>query len=183
MHSSAYAACSPVVTTVTAPATTGSSSHRVFFGSKNFKSISTSTMDCKTQFAAGKVSKRKRLFLPMSIFDCLVPFLLSVLIFGSIVVETASSPNSRHFLANTGGCKAVGKCCRGKDSSCFTTGPRMSTARRTADRKCYCDETCRLTRDCCADYKDYCTSTFVTFFKIHLSLYLSFTPPFAFYRT
>ncbi|XP_014331730.2 somatomedin-B and thrombospondin type-1 domain-containing protein [Xiphophorus maculatus] len=50
----------------------------------------------------------------------------------------------------TGGCS--GKCCRGRNMGCSTTDWRMDRA----FAKCYCDEDCINTKDCCFDYFTEC---------------------------
>lgn len=50
----------------------------------------------------------------------------------------------------SGGC--AGKCCRGRDMSCFATNWRMDRVYGT----CYCDEGCVRTKDCCMDYFTLC---------------------------
>uniref|UniRef100_A0A672JIJ2 Somatomedin B and thrombospondin type 1 domain containing n=1 Tax=Salarias fasciatus TaxID=181472 RepID=A0A672JIJ2_SALFA len=45
-----------------------------------------------------------------------------------------------------------GKCCRGRDLSCLTTGWRLDRVYGT----CYCDEDCTGARDCCFDYSTEC---------------------------
>uniref|UniRef100_A0A1A8MHP5 Somatomedin B and thrombospondin, type 1 domain containing n=1 Tax=Nothobranchius pienaari TaxID=704102 RepID=A0A1A8MHP5_9TELE len=49
-----------------------------------------------------------------------------------------------------GGCSR--RCCRGKDLSCSTTDWRMDRVYG----KCYCDEDCVKTKDCCFDYFTEC---------------------------
>uniref|UniRef100_A0A3P9I799 Somatomedin B and thrombospondin type 1 domain containing n=1 Tax=Oryzias latipes TaxID=8090 RepID=A0A3P9I799_ORYLA len=50
----------------------------------------------------------------------------------------------------TGGCS--GKCCWGRDLSCYTSDWRMDRSYGT----CYCDESCVKTKDCCFDYFTEC---------------------------
>ncbi|XP_012791540.2 somatomedin-B and thrombospondin type-1 domain-containing protein [Sorex araneus] len=51
-----------------------------------------------------------------------------------------------------GGCLERGRCCPGRDPTCFVQGWRQ-------DRvfgKCYCDQECHLIGDCCFDYDRAC---------------------------
>lgn len=51
------------------------------------------------------------------------------------------------------GCKEAGNlCCRHHNNSCTASGPRM---KGPADR-CYCDEYCLNTNDCCTDFTTVC---------------------------
>ncbi|XP_038246270.1 somatomedin-B and thrombospondin type-1 domain-containing protein [Dermochelys coriacea] len=50
------------------------------------------------------------------------------------------------------GCSEERRCCPGRDPSCASTGWRMDRVYGT----CFCDEACRLTRDCCYDYSQAC---------------------------
>ncbi|OCT74809.1 somatomedin-B and thrombospondin type-1 domain-containing protein [Xenopus laevis] len=51
-----------------------------------------------------------------------------------------------------GGCREAGKCCQGRDMNCTSQGWRMDRVYGT----CFCDQTCRLTGDCCSDYSQAC---------------------------
>ncbi|XP_043832277.1 somatomedin-B and thrombospondin type-1 domain-containing protein [Dromiciops gliroides] len=50
------------------------------------------------------------------------------------------------------GCSEVGRCCPGRDPTCFGRGWRLDRVYGT----CYCDQACRLTGDCCFDYSRAC---------------------------
>ncbi|XP_053571100.1 somatomedin-B and thrombospondin type-1 domain-containing protein [Bombina bombina] len=50
------------------------------------------------------------------------------------------------------GCMEVGKCCKGRDMSCVSQGWRMDRIYGT----CFCDQACKLTGDCCYDYRQAC---------------------------
>ena len=49
--------------------------------------------------------------------------------------------------SSEGSCSLAGRCCSGRDSSCYGRG---------GHRACYCDEGCLETGDCCKDYKQTC---------------------------
>lgn len=51
------------------------------------------------------------------------------------------------------GCAAM--CCTGRDSSCYSTGPRMG-GKTAANGRCFCDEGCLDMDDCCEDYSVEC---------------------------
>ena len=50
------------------------------------------------------------------------------------------------------GCAERG-CCTGKDNKCMTKGERETPSNKTT---CFCDETCIVLGDCCADHKRVC---------------------------
>ncbi|XP_063306452.1 somatomedin-B and thrombospondin type-1 domain-containing protein [Pelobates fuscus] len=50
------------------------------------------------------------------------------------------------------GCLESGKCCKGRDIACTSQGWRTDRVYGT----CFCDQTCRLTGDCCYDYNQAC---------------------------
>lgn len=51
------------------------------------------------------------------------------------------------------GCASM--CCDGRDSSCYSTGPRMG-GKTAANNRCFCDEGCLDMNDCCEDYSVEC---------------------------
>lgn len=63
-------------------------------------------------------------------------------------------------------------CCAGRNSHCYVkirNLPKNSTSTR---RICYCDEYCKLTKDCCSDYnkiQEACRGMFESIFIIFLT--------------
>lgn len=51
------------------------------------------------------------------------------------------------------GCSNI--CCSGKDSNCYSSGPRMG-GKTSSNGKCFCDEGCLDMQDCCEDYSVQC---------------------------
>jgi len=51
-----------------------------------------------------------------------------------------------------GSCRAMGKCCDGKDTECTMN----SMVTELGEEPCYCDEGCLEMGDCCHDYKEFC---------------------------
>lgn len=51
------------------------------------------------------------------------------------------------------GCASM--CCSGRDSSCYSLGPRMG-GKTAANNRCFCDEGCLDMDDCCEDYSVEC---------------------------
>ncbi|XP_043382980.1 somatomedin-B and thrombospondin type-1 domain-containing protein isoform X3 [Chelonia mydas] len=50
------------------------------------------------------------------------------------------------------GCAELGRCCRGRDLACVSSGWRPDRSHGA----CYCDQACPRTMDCCHDYPQAC---------------------------
>uniref|UniRef100_A0A8C0J4C1 SMB domain-containing protein n=1 Tax=Chelonoidis abingdonii TaxID=106734 RepID=A0A8C0J4C1_CHEAB len=61
------------------------------------------------------------------------------------------APASAAVLARAG-CAELGRCCRGRDLACVSSGWRPDRSHGA----CYCDEACPRTMDCCHDYPQAC---------------------------